>query len=220
VGLRVLRTDVVVLRGFATFRQVTGGNGGLGLEMSVALCEAGAKIHALDLPSKPSSDFQACIDYVQKLNNGSELVYHSVDVTDPKGLSTLIIDEIAKKQGRLDLCVAAAGILGPAEGESCMTYSAEDWDKVMKVNLSGVFWSCQAAARGMVETGCKHGSIVMIASMSGSITNKVGTTVEVCIYSGFETHDDVCVLCRTNLGSPIIRRNPACFSWPEAWHAS
>ena len=144
--------------------------------MSVALCEAGAKIHALDLPSKPSSDFEACIDYVRKLNNGSALSYHSVDVTDPKGLSTLIVDEIAKKQGRLDLCVAAAGILGPAEGESCMTYSAEDWDKVMKVNLSGVFWSCQAAARGMVETGCKHGSIVMIASMSGSITNKVGPT--------------------------------------------
>ena len=190
--------------------------------MSVALCEAGAKIHALDLPSKPSSDFEACIDYVRKLNNGSALSYHSVDVTDPKGLSTLIVDEIAKKQGRLDLCVAAAGILGPAEGESCMTYSAEDWDKVMKVNLSGVFWSCQAAARGMVETGCKHGSIVMIASMSGSITNKVGPSSRYGIILSLCScaHDRVYIWCRTSLGSRIIRQNPACFSWPEVWHAS
>jgi len=188
--------------------------------MSVALCEAGAKIHALDLPSKPSSDFEACIDYVRKLNNGSELVYHPVDVTDPKGLSTLIVDEIAKGRGRLDLCVAAAGILGPAEGESCMTYSAEDWDKVMKVNLSGVFWSCQAAARGMVETGCKHGSIVMIASMSGSITNKVRNNVEVCILSGLGTHKNLWTSYRINLGSPTIRLNPESFSLPGAWHAS
>lgn len=144
--------------------------------MAVALCEAGAKIHALDLPAQPSSDFHACIAYVDKLKNGSSLTYHPTDVTDQSRISSLVIDQIAREEGRLDLCVAAAGILGPAEGESCLTYSKKDWERVMKVNLDGVFYTCQAAARGMVETGCKAGSIVMIASMSGSITNKVGTS--------------------------------------------
>jgi NAD(P)-dependent dehydrogenase (short-subunit alcohol dehydrogenase family) len=113
--------------------------------------------------------------YVDKLKNGSSLTYHPTDVTDQSRISSLVIDQIAREEGRLDLCVAAAGILGPAEGESCLKYSKKDWERVMKVNLDGVFYTCQAAARGMVETGCKAGSIVMIASMSGSITNKVGT---------------------------------------------
>lgn len=141
--------------------------------MAVALCEAGAKIHCLDLPSSPSSDFSACVSYVEKLQNGSSLTYHATDVTDQNRISSLIVDDIAGKEGRLDLCVAAAGILGPAEGESCLTYSRKDWERVMRVNLDGVFYTCQAAAKGMVDTGCKGGSIVMIASMSGSITNKV-----------------------------------------------
>lgn len=157
--------------------QVTGGNGGLGLEMAIALCEAGAKTHALDLASSPSSDLEASMAYVQKLGNGSSLHFHQVDVTDQGAVSRLICDEItaAAHEHRLDICVAAAGILGPAEGETCLTYPKEHWEKVMNVNTNGVFYTCQAAAKAMVDSGCRHGSIIMIASMSGSVTNKVST---------------------------------------------
>jgi len=187
--------------------------------MAVALCEAGAKIHALDLPSNPSSDFAACVVYVDKLKNGSSLTYHPTDVTDQTRIASLIVDKIAKENGRLDLCVAAAGILGPAEGESCMTYSKKDWERVMRVNLDGVFYTSQAAAKAMVDTGCKAGSIVMIASMSGSITNKVGRA-----FGTFTRSDPIMLTVstnhRTNLGWPTTRPNRESCKWLEAWLAS
>ncbi|KAJ9125762.1 hypothetical protein QFC24_002546 [Naganishia onofrii] len=146
---------------------VTGGNGGLGLEMAMALAEAGAKLYCIDLPASPSPEFLACAEYAQKL--GTSLEYIQADVTSQSQMSSAV-SGIVDKHGRLDACVAAAGILGPTE-TSALDLSEDDFRKVLDVNTTGVFLTAQAALNGMVKTGSK-GSVILIASMSGSIVNR------------------------------------------------
>ena len=75
---------------------------------------------------------------------------------------------IAEKHQRLDGAIAAAGIqqITPA-----MEYSDEDVAKMMAVNYTGVMMTATSAARQMFRYKC-HGSICMIASMSGLVANR------------------------------------------------
>lgn len=147
--------------------KVTGGRGGLGLEMAMALAEAGAKVYCIDLPVEPSPEFNVCAAYASKL--GTTMEYVKADVTSQSEISR-VIQGIAEKHGRLDACVAAAGILGPTE-TSALDLTVEDFKKVQDVNTTGVFLTAQAAIAGMVKTKSK-GSVIAIASMSGSIVNR------------------------------------------------
>ncbi|KAF7978133.1 hypothetical protein HWV62_1571 [Athelia sp. TMB] len=148
---------------------VSGGNGGLGLEMALALCEAGAKaIYCIDLPEEPSEEWKATRDYVKALGNGSRLEYTRADVRDQQDMWNKV-EKMAEKEGRMDVCVAAAGIL--KAHQSCLEYPAEEFRTVMDVNTNGVLFTAQAAGRQMAKYNCP-GSIILIASMSGSITNK------------------------------------------------
>lgn len=142
--------------------------------MALTLCELGCTTYALDLPSSPSTDFLASQSYATKLSNGSSLHYSSTDVTSQPSISSTI-DEITSKHGRLDAVVAAAGILGPPHSHG-ISLKAEEWRKVYEVNATGVFFTAQAAVRNMKEVGSK-GSVVLIASMSGSLTNRVSDTL-------------------------------------------
>lgn len=145
---------------------VSGANRGLGLEMALALCEAGATVYALDLPPGPGEEFLATAEYAKKL--GSTLKYVSADVTDQKSLWEKVA-AIGDAEKRLDVCIAAAGIL---HGADCLEYKAEDFQRVMNVNVNGVLYTAQAAGQQMTRFKTP-GSIILIASMSGSITNRV-----------------------------------------------
>ena len=80
-----------------------------------------------------------------------------------------IVSGIADAEGRLDGLIAAAGI---QQETTALDYTAEDANRMFEVNVTGVFMTAQAVAKQMIRFG-KGGSIVMIASMSGSIANKV-----------------------------------------------
>jgi len=147
---------------------VSGANRGLGLEMALALCELGAKIYAVDLPSTPSNEFQTIAKHVKAMGEGRGLEYISGDVTDQKAIRTEV-EKIGEKEGRFDVCVAAAGILGAAD--PALELDAKEFEQVLAVNTNGVFYVAQAAGRQMAQFG-NGGSIVMIASMSGTVTNR------------------------------------------------
>jgi len=148
---------------------VSGGNRGLGLEMALALCEAGARVvYCIDLPQEAGDEWQKTRDYVGRLDNGSKLKYISADVRDQKEIWAAG-ELVGKEEGRVDVCIAAAGIL--KAHTDCLIYPAEQFREVMDVNTNGVLFTAQAAGRQMVKFG-RPGSIVLIASMSGSITNK------------------------------------------------
>ncbi|KAG1809789.1 uncharacterized protein HD556DRAFT_4241 [Suillus plorans] len=148
---------------------VSDGNRGLGLEMALACCEAGARVvYCFDLPEKPSDEWIASRDYVAKLGNNSRLEYFSANVTEQQALWKKT-EEIGDKEGRMDFCIAAAGIL--RSHIDCLEYPAEEYREVLDVNASGVLFTAQAAGRQMSRFG-RGGSIILIASMSGSITNR------------------------------------------------
>lgn len=154
---------------------VSGGNRGLGLEMALALCEAGARaIYCLDLPKKPSDEWVKTSNFVKKLENGSRMEYIHVDVRNQKAVWE-ISEDIGEKEKRMDVCVAAAGILKPHR--DCLTYPAEEFEEVLDVNTNGVLYTAQGAGQQMRKFG-NGGSIILIGSMSGSITNKVGVYTE------------------------------------------
>jgi NAD(P)-dependent dehydrogenase (short-subunit alcohol dehydrogenase family) len=147
---------------------VTGGVGGIGLETALCLCEAGARIYCLDLAPKPTQDFLDTQQFCRAL--GTVLEYISIDVTDQQAIWK-VCEEIGTKEGRFDIAVCAAGILPPEC--DCLDAPAEPFERTNHVNVNGVFYSAQAAGRQMRRFG-QGGSIVLIASMSGSVTNRGG----------------------------------------------
>ncbi|KAI0807258.1 sorbose reductase sou1 [Fomes fomentarius] len=151
---------------------VSGGNRGLGLEMALALVEAGARaVYCMDLPKQPGEEWTKVRDYAARLEglpSQGRLEYISVDVRDQEAVWKAG-ETVGEREGRLDACVAAAGIL--KSHTDCLRYPAKQFQEVMDVNVNGVLFTAQAAGQQMDRFG-NGGSIILIASMSGSITNK------------------------------------------------
>ncbi|KAL5391055.1 hypothetical protein DPSP01_001546 [Paraphaeosphaeria sporulosa] len=145
---------------------VSGAARGLGLTQAEALLEAGATVYALDRLPEPSPDFEPIAARAEK-EFGTQLHYRQIDVREVEQLNK-IVEDIASKHGRLDGLIAAAGI---QQETSALEYTAADANRMFEVNITGVFMTSQAVAKQMIKYG-NGGSIVMIASMSGSVANK------------------------------------------------
>ncbi|CAG8926083.1 unnamed protein product [Penicillium salamii] len=144
---------------------VSGGARGLGLTQAEALLEAGAKVYALDRLSEPAPEFEQIQQKAKDL--GTELHYRCIDVRDTELLNS-VVESIANDEGRMDGLVAAAGI---QQETSALEYSAKDSNTMFEVNVTGVFMTSQAVAKQIIRFG-NGGSIVMIASMSGTVVNR------------------------------------------------
>ncbi|OJD36774.1 short chain dehydrogenase [Diplodia corticola] len=145
---------------------VSGGARGLGLTQAEALLEAGATVYALDRLPTPSPAFAPIQDRA-RTQLGTSLHYRQIDVRDATAL-TDIVARIGDEHGRLDGLVAAAGI---QQETPALEYTAEDCNRMLEVNVTGAFMTAQAAAKQMIRFG-NGGSIVMIASMSGTVANR------------------------------------------------
>ncbi|MBA8839001.1 SDR family oxidoreductase [Ochrobactrum sp. RH2CCR150] len=141
---------------------VTGAARGIGLSASEALAEAGAKVVLTDM-SQELLD-KAITALAAK---GYSVEGELLDVTDVEGVQR-VHDSIIARHGRVDILVNNAGIAisnHPAEA------MADDvWNKVIDVNLNGVFWCCRAFGKSMLENG--SGNIVNVGSMSGFVVNR------------------------------------------------
>ena len=118
---------------------VSGANRGLGLEMALALIEAGARaVYCVDLPATPGEEWRAVAEYVSRMEaegtgggggGGGRLEYVCADVRDQK-VMWKVGEEIGDREGRMDVCVAAAGI-GPKRAHTdCLEYRAEEFEEV------------------------------------------------------------------------------------------
>ena len=182
---------------------VSGAAQGLGLTQAQALLEAGAKgaappysngskarnslrgaVYALDRQEKPSQEFHSVAEKAKAL--GTCLEYRQVDVREVESLHQ-VVEEIATKEGRLDGLIAAAGI---QQETPALEYKAEDANRMFSINLTGVMMTAQAAAKQMIRFG-HGGSIVLIASMSGTVANRVRLDVVSCC-EHTHSHHRVC----------------------------
>ncbi|RPD54920.1 sorbose reductase sou1 [Lentinus tigrinus ALCF2SS1-7] len=143
---------------------VTGANRGIGLEAALALSEAGARtVYCVDISKEPGEEWTKVQSFVSRTGLG-KLEYMCGDVRDQEAMWQ-IGEKIGEREGRMDVCVTAAGIFiaGPS-----LEYSAKDFENVIAVNLNGTLFTAQAAGRQMVRFG-NGGSVIMIASICGSI---------------------------------------------------
>lgn len=95
------------------------------------------------------------------------LHYRRTDVRDTTLLNR-VIEDIANTHGRLDGLIAAAGV---QQETLALEYTATDANRLLEINVTGVFMTAQAVARQMIRFG-RGGSIVLIASMSGTVANR------------------------------------------------
>ena len=140
---------------------VTGAASGIGRGLALGLAAAGANVACFDLPE--SALEEVCDEIII---SGQGAIALPGDVMDADILTDAVRDA-ESEFGPLRLAVNCAGIANAAPAEEM---SLSQWQRVIDINVTGVFLSCQAESRAMLEQG--RGAIVNIASMSGSIVNR------------------------------------------------
>ena len=140
---------------------VTGGASGIGKSVATALAEAGADVAIVDVNLEGA---EAVAKEIAEAT-GSKTIAIRCDVTNQEDVEAMVA-EVAGTYGKLDACFNNAGICLNVPAEE-MTF--EQWNKVININLNGVFLCATAAGRVMLKQG--YGSIINTASMSGHIVN-------------------------------------------------
>ncbi|OTG86117.1 hypothetical protein B9T31_08740 [Acinetobacter sp. ANC 4558] len=136
---------------------VTGGAAGLGKAMAERVHQEGAQVVITDLD----------IANGQKLADHLGAVFFAHDVTDETRWAQ-IVDAVVTQFGRIDGLINNAGLSalkGPADPENAIW---DDWDKVYKVNMGGVFLGCKYVVKEMARTG-GTGSIINMSSIGSLV---------------------------------------------------
>jgi len=139
---------------------VTGAGQGIGRAFAHALGEAGACVAIADI--NPET---AAIVSEELKAKGIESAPFTVDVTSQESVDAML-NAVVSKWGSLTIAFNNAGIGAWHDSE---TLSLEEWNKILAINLTGVFLCCRAEAKFMLPAG--YGKIVNTASMSGHIVN-------------------------------------------------
>lgn len=139
---------------------VTGGGSGIGRAIALAVAEAGADVAVCEVPQKIDALDGVC-EAIENLGRRAlPLPLHLPNLAAIDSVVRRVLDAY----GRIDVLVNNAGINIPKDA---LDVTEADWDAVLDVNLKGLFFMSQCAARSMVETG--GGKIVNIASQNGVV---------------------------------------------------
>jgi NAD(P)-dependent dehydrogenase (short-subunit alcohol dehydrogenase family) len=139
---------------------VAGGGGGLGREIARGLGEWGARLVIADLDAARAESAAREI-----VKSGGPARALGVDVTSAAAVHSLVEDVVAV-DGGIDVLVNAAGVFAVAPAE---VLSLETWQRVLDVNLTGVFLLSRAVGAEMLRRG--RGKIINIASVSSTVAN-------------------------------------------------
>src|SRR3712207_4218903 len=134
---------------------VTGAGRGLGQALAVGLAEAGADVAVLDVIPLDETREQ-----ITAQGRKCHVMGHNLLGADA-GFAAKIVSECVSELGRLDILVNNAGIIRRAPA---LEFSEEDWDDVISITLTSLFYLSQAAARRFVEQG-GGGKIINLASV-------------------------------------------------------
>jgi NAD(P)-dependent dehydrogenase (short-subunit alcohol dehydrogenase family) len=142
---------------------VTGAGGGLGTAISKRFAVEGASLVCADRDGARAEATASAI-----ANDGGSARAFRADVADPVECEAQVAETV-RQFGRIDILVNNAGI---ALHKLALDTSVEDWDRVLRINLTGSFLTAKAAARHMVKQG--GGRIIQIGSISGQRGNMGG----------------------------------------------
>jgi 2-deoxy-D-gluconate 3-dehydrogenase len=150
--MTIMKTGLFDLSGKVAI--VTGGNGGIGLGMARGLAESGADVAIVGRNEAKSN--AAVADLKQR---GVKAISVTADVTDKSAVATMV-EQTVRELGRIDILVNNAGI---NIRKAPHALSLEEWDSVIKTNLTSAFLCSQAVYPAMKAAG--HGKIINIGSM-------------------------------------------------------
>jgi NAD(P)-dependent dehydrogenase (short-subunit alcohol dehydrogenase family) len=139
---------------------VTGAGSGLGKSIALALAAAGADLVVTELPGRVS-DAHATARLVR--NEGRVVLPVTLDVTSMKSIQRMVA-RVLRQFGRIDILINNAGI---NIAKMALDVTEQDWDRVLDVNLKGVFFCSQLVGREMIKR--RSGKIINMASQNGVI---------------------------------------------------
>jgi len=136
---------------------ITGGGSGIGWAMTEAFYREGAKVYVLEI------DAEAAQDRLKEEGWTSTVHCLSCDVSQLESVRQCF-DQIIAESGQVDILINNAGV---AHIGTALTTTEEDFDRVYRVNVKGVFHCIHAVLPGMVER--KKGVILNMASVAASV---------------------------------------------------
>ena len=142
---------------------VTGAGRGIGRVLALTLAEAGCDVCLLGTTME---NIEAVANEIHQL--GHKGIAIQTDVSKKEQVDKAFL-QTAEQLGRLDICVNNAGVSMRKSHRAAEEMKEEDWDRIMDINLKGVFLCAQAAAQIMIPQ--RQGSIINIASMSAFTVN-------------------------------------------------
>lgn len=140
---------------------VTGGAGGIGIEIVRGLAEAGANVALIYRTNQDASKIAAKI----ASENGVTIKAYQADVTNRSQIASTI-ETIAAELGHLDIVVVNAGVCSNVKS---LEYTEELWQHINNVNIDGAMWTAQAAGKIFKTQG--KGNLIITASVSSIICN-------------------------------------------------
>lgn len=138
---------------------ITGAGSGIGEAIAIRFASAGAKVIVSDIDI---SHGNAVVDKIKQA--GGNAIFFRADTASLVDNEALV-NEAVRQYGRLDIAVNNAGIGGPLSPAG--SYPLDGWEKVIGINLTGVFYGMRAQITQMVKSG--GGAIVNMSSILGQV---------------------------------------------------
>ncbi|KAJ5364377.1 lung carbonyl reductase [Penicillium cataractarum] len=139
---------------------VTGGARGCGLAFARGLAEAGANVAIFDV-----IDPDATFENIAK-DFGIRTAFYKVDVSSQESLEHGFAEFQKDFDNAIDICVPCAGI---NRHLPFLEFTYKEHHDLVSINVLGLYFTAQLAAKQMIANGTKHGSIVLVASMASHI---------------------------------------------------
>ncbi|GAA4206388.1 SDR family NAD(P)-dependent oxidoreductase [Pedobacter jeongneungensis] len=138
---------------------VSGAGSGIGRAIAVTYAKEGAKVAVADINGAHAEET------VKIINDAGGDAFAITADSSKAAENKAIVEKVVAQYGRLDIACNNAGMGGPAKptGE----YEPEEWDRVIALNLNGVFYACRYELEQMEKNG--GGSIINIASIHGQV---------------------------------------------------
>jgi len=138
---------------------VSGAGSGIGRAIAITYAKEGAKVVVADINEEHANETVNLIT-----TSGGDAFAIKADSSKAEE-NRRLVDETVQHYGRLDIACNNAGMGGPAKATG--DYEPEEWDRVIALNLNGVFYACKYEIEQMEKNG--GGSIINIASIHGQV---------------------------------------------------
>lgn len=150
---------------------VTGALGGLGLAVTEAILQAGSDVFCMDIAAEPPEQWNRLLESFAV--SDVRATYVQCDVTKETDVEAALAQARETSRSRRRLVRGFVSCAGVQKMYNAEEFPADEFRRILDVNVTGSFLVAKHVARLMKEEGTQ-GSIVMIASMAGHVANRVG----------------------------------------------